>query len=66
MPKGKIPRYGRSRTEVRDDLLRAYSADVPLGNNNPTVVQGELYGGMPNRSRMARGGLRQLRGKYSK
>lgn len=73
MPKNKgskkakgIPKHGRSEADVSRDLgLQNYSADVPLGNTDPTVVQGVMYGGMPNRSRAARGGLRQYRGKYS-
>lgn len=62
--KGSIPSYGRPEKHVQKDLgLRKFSSDVPLGNTDPTVVQGKLYGGMPNRSRIARGALRQQRGK---
>lgn len=59
-----IPKHGRSEKHVQADLgLRKFSSDVPLGNNDPTVVHGKLYGGMPNKSRVARGRLRQQRGK---
>ncbi len=68
MPKGKnkkIPKWGRSRKEVNKDLgLRQFSHDVPLGNTDPTVVQGTLGGGMPNASRRAKGRLTQQKGKY--
>lgn len=74
MPKGrkgkskpkskKIPKWGRSEKDVRKDMgLRSYSSDVPIGNTGPTVVQGKMYGGMPNRSRKAMGGLRTQRGR---
>lgn len=66
MPKKrKIPTYGRKEKHVKKDIdsLRNYSADVHLGNTDPTVVQGKIYGGMPNRSRMARGGLKKQRGR---
>lgn len=60
----KVPPWGRSEQHVQADLgLHSYSGDVPLGNNNPTVVQGVMFGGMPNRSRKAAGGLREWRGK---
>jgi len=65
--KRDIPPWGRSEKHVQKDLgLRKFSGDVPLGNTDPTVVQGKLYGaggsGMNNR---ATGGLRQYRGRYS-
>lgn len=70
MPKKKakkkksIPLHGRDSDKVDRDLgLHKYSTDVPLGNNDPTVVQGKLYGGMPNRSRKATGNLRAQRGR---
>lgn len=64
--KAKIPKHGRSESDVRKDMgLQDFAADVPLGNTDPTVVFGKLYGNMPNNSRMARGGLRQFRGKYT-
>lgn len=66
-PKKKIPKHGRSYSDVVKDVsmggLEDYSADVPLGNTDPTVVQGVIWGGMPNASRMAKGRLRQFRGK---
>lgn len=62
--KGSIPRHGRPEKHVQADLgLRKFTTDVPLGNNDPTVVQGKLYGGMPNKSRVARGRLHAQRGK---
>lgn len=62
--KGDIPKYGRPEKSVRKELgLRTYSADVPLGNNDPTVVRGVMYGGMPNSSRRAVGNLKQQRGR---
>lgn len=62
--KAKIPKHGRSEKDVRKDIgLQSFSPNVPLGNNDPTVVQGVMYGGMPNRSRKAAGGLRVQRGK---
>lgn len=62
---GKVPSYGRSQNEIDSDYssLRGNSADVPLGNTDPTVVQGMMYGGMPNASRRATGGLRELKGR---
>lgn len=62
--KGAIPKYGRPEKHVQKDLgLQKFSSNVPLGNNDPTVVQGVMYGGMPNSSRRARGPLRQQQGK---
>lgn len=61
--KGKIPPWGRSEADLDRERLRTSSADVPLGNTDPTVVRGVMYGGMPNASRMARGPVRQYRGK---
>lgn len=64
--KSKIPPWGRSEKHVQKDMgLRKFSTDVPLGNTDPTMVQGKLYGngGVPNRA--SRGGLRQQRGKRS-
>lgn len=64
--KRKIPKWGRSESHVQKDMgLHKYSADVPLGNNDPTVVQGVMYGGMPNASRKATGGLRTWKGRRS-
>lgn len=63
---GKIPPWGRSESEIRAEMeLETYSPNVPLGNNNPTIVQGVIYGGMPNDPRMARGRLRTERGKHN-
>lgn len=60
----KIPKHGRSLGEINEELgLQTYSADVPIGNTDPTVVQGVMHGGMPNASRRAKGRLRELRGK---
>lgn len=66
--KSKIPPWGRSEKHVRRDmgLHDNFAADVPIGNTDPTVVQGRLYGGMPNRSRKATGGLKQLKGKHTR
>lgn len=62
--KGAIPKYGRSEKHVQKDLgLQQYSSDVPLGNTDPTEVQGVMYGGMPNASRKATGRLRAYKGK---
>lgn len=63
----KIPSYGRKRSQVSKDLgLHTFSADVPLGNTDPTVVQGKMYNqNLPNASRTAKGGLRSQRGKYT-
>lgn len=70
-PKSKIPPHGRRMHEVTRDMhgdedpgLRKYSSDVPLGNTDPTVVRGKMVGGMPNASRMARGGLYERRGRF--
>lgn len=41
-----------------------YSSDVPIGTNQPTMVQGTLIGGMPNWNRMSRGRLQTQKGKY--
>lgn len=61
-----IPKYGRPEADVRKDIgLQSFAADVPLGNTDPTVVRGVMYGGMPNFSRMARGNLRTYKGKYT-
>jgi hypothetical protein len=60
--KKAIPKGGRKRSEVVKDLgLHAYSGDVPLGNNNPTMVEGILWGhgGVPNRP--PRGSLKPLK-----
>jgi hypothetical protein len=61
--KKRIPPEGRPLKEVQKDMqrLRKFSTDVPIGNTDPTVVRGKLYGGMPNHP--ARGGLRVQRGK---
>ena len=61
----KIPKHGRSSKEIDRDFkrLRDYSADVPLGNTDPTVVYGKMVGGMPNKSRKATGGLKKLKGR---
>lgn len=62
----KIPRHGRSQSDVRNDMgLQDFAGNVSLGGNDPTVRFGVMYGGMPNFSRMARGGLREFRGKYT-
>lgn len=65
--KRSIPTWGRSQAALEADhaALHAYSADVPLGNNDATVRYGTMLGGMPNVPRMARGPMRQYRGKYS-
>lgn len=66
--KGKarsIPSWGRSQAALDAETPHSFAADVPLGNNSPTVVQGVMWGGMPNRSRQAKGPLRQYRGKYT-
>lgn len=64
MPKRKkIPKWGRSEKDIDRERGRSWSADVPIGNNDPTVVRGVMYGGMPNASRRAKGALRQQRGK---
>lgn len=64
--KGKIPKHGRSESDVLKEIgLHSYAGDVQLGNTGPTVVQGVMYGGMPNEPRRARGGLRQFPGKYT-
>lgn len=79
MPKGKkaenkkanrtVPPWGRPEKHVRkDEGLRKFSANVPLGNTDPTVVQGKMYGGGGSGSNYAsrsRGNLRQYRGRYS-
>lgn len=69
MPKRKkIPKHGRKESHVLKDMARdaaQFSGDVPLGNTGPTVVQGVLEGGMPNKSRMARGRLKAQKGRYS-
>lgn len=63
----KVPRWGRSEKDLKKDMgmgdAHDYSADVPLGNTDPTMVQGVMYGGMPNASRQARGRLRTQKGK---
>lgn len=65
--KRKIPPWGRSEKHVQKDMgLRKFSADVPLGNTNPTMVQGKMVGGMPNNSRKATGRLKTLAGKRTK
>lgn len=62
----KAPPWGRSEQEIKNELYpEMFANDVPLGNNDPTVVQGVIYGGMPNYPRMARGRLRTFRGKYN-
>lgn len=60
-----IPPWGRSVNDIAGDLgLQDFSADVPLGNTDPTVVQGVMDDQeMPNYSRMARGRLVRQRGK---
>lgn len=61
----KVPPWGRKESKIKKDLgLHNYSADVPLGNTDPTVVQGKLYsGGGSGMNRPARGGLRRQKGK---
>jgi len=63
----KIPTYGRKRSEVYADIgLHTYATSVPLGNTDPTVVQGKMYNqNIPNATRKATGGLRSQRGKYT-
>lgn len=63
--KKKVPKWGRKESEITAalDAEHGYSADVPLGNTDPTMVQGVMYGGMPNASRRAAGSLRVQRGK---
>jgi hypothetical protein len=62
--KAKIPKYGRPLKDVQKDMgLKNYSSNVPLGNTDPTVVRGKLYGNMPNQSRKATGRLRVQKGK---
>lgn len=71
MPKGKkkkrkVPPWGRSESKLNKDVgIDSYSPDVPLGNTGPTVVQGVMYGGMPNKSRKATGRLKAQKGKYT-
>lgn len=63
--KRKVPPWGRKEAHVSGDLgLHSYSSDVPIGNTGPTVVQGVMYGGMPNKSRKATGRLKVQKGKY--
>lgn len=65
--KRKIPKWGRSEKQLRNDPgLRKFSADVPLGNTDPTMVQGKMVGGMPNNSRKATGRLKPLAGRRTK
>lgn len=62
--KAKIPKHGRSESDVLKEIgLHSYAGDVPLGNNSPTVVQGVMYGNA-YRS-VARGPLVPFRGKYT-
>lgn len=63
--KRKVPPWGRKESAVQQDVGLNYSHDVPLGNTDPTVVQGVMYGGMPNKSRKATGGLKKQKGKYT-
>lgn len=67
--KRKIPPWGRSEKHVqKDEGLHNFSADVPLGNTGPTVVQGKMYGdgGSGNNSASrSKGRLRQYRGRYN-
>lgn len=59
-----VPPWGRSQEDLdREFGLLDFSADVPLGNTDPTVVQGVIYGGMPEGSGASRGRLRTQRGK---
>lgn len=62
MPKKKS---AKKRTKKSADPLRQFSADVPLGNNDPTVRYAYLGGGQPNWTQRVRGGMKALRGKYT-
>lgn len=65
----KIPKHGRKESAVAKSIgLHTYSSDVPLGNTDPTMVQGTLLGngGVPNGSQRATGRLRAYKGKYSR
>lgn len=61
---GKIPKHGRPEKHVQRELGLNYSANVPLGNTGPTVVQGKLIGGGGSgRNIRSTGRLRTLKGK---
>lgn len=65
----KIPKHGRKEGQVAKSIgLHSYASSVPLGNTDPTMVQGTLrgHGGVPNAPGRSTGRLRTYRGKYTR